>query len=399
MWCNATTWLGAAILVGALVDSSSPAASETTATEQPDFAPVFRTQAQALDSVVSDTDAVALFVSRLGPALDLKDSVTILSPSPSAKSPAPSFTFLDKAVRSELSSAAVQLTAELAAWRLAASLKEANDRGDDAALKTVLEQAAKQRTWLFAGGTHQPLRRSVDLSAVLINVAPEAGLQPTSPPGYAEYAAFLDSTYPLLTQADGSWLSVAEQEGAPGIRRRLAEFWTGSREEADKDLKDLLATRYARTILRPVLAAQAIALALRVEAEAERGARDAWMRLHAWRDRLREMRGIERLCGTWHWTMHNHKNHQEHKLTMSFPPPATQAAASDAQASAGPAGPRPAKIVVFGDGVYLRWEFPGGYQEDSLLFSGEGQRLEGTFVNSAGAWGSITGKRAAPCPR
>jgi len=59
--------------------------------------------------------------------------------------------------------------------------------------------------------------------------------------------------------------------------------------------------------------------------------------------------------------------------------------------------PRPAKLVVLADGVYLRWEFQGGYQEDSLLFTGEGQRLEGSFVNSAGAWGSITGKRMTRC--
>jgi hypothetical protein len=52
---------------------------------------------------------------------------------------------------------------------------------------------------------------------------------------------------------------------------------------------------------------------------------------------------------------------------------------------------------VLGDVVYLRWEFPGVVQEDSLLFTGEGQRLEGSFVNSSGAWGSITGKRTAPC--
>ncbi|MDE3019066.1 MAG: hypothetical protein KGI53_08610, partial [Nitrospirota bacterium] len=60
-------------------------------------------------------------------------------------------------------------------------------------------------------------------------------------------------------------------------------------------------------------------------------------------------------------------------------------------------GAKPAKIVVLGEGVYLRWETAGGYQEDSLLFTGEGQRLEGSLVNSAGAWGSITGKRVAAC--
>jgi hypothetical protein len=143
--------------------------------------------------------------------------------------------------------------------------------------------------------------------------------------------------------------------------------------------------------------AQVAALAIRAEAEAERQARDAWGRLYAWRERLQEIKGLARLCGTWNWTLHNHQNHQDHKMVMIFPSPTSPV--SPAASSPDPSGPRPAKIVVLGDGVYLRWEFQGGYQEDSLLFSSEGQRLEGTFINSAGAWGAITGKRTASCPR
>jgi hypothetical protein len=72
---------------------------------------------------------------------------------------------------------------------------------------------------------------------------------------------------------------------------------------------------------------------------------------------------------------------------MVFPPPPPPTATS----------PRLSRMVVQGDTIYLRWDFPGGTQEESLLFGGEGQRVEGTFVNSAGAWGSITGKKAGPC--
>ena len=54
---------------------------------------------------------------------------------------------------------------------------------------------------------------------------------------------------------------------------------------------------------------------------------------------------------------------------------------------------------MLGDTIFLRWEFQIGYQEDSLLFIRDGQRLEGSFTNSAGAWGSITGKRTSSCPR
>ena len=79
-------------------------------------------------------------------------------------------------------------------------------------------------------------------------------------------------------------------------------------------------------------------------------------------------------------------------MLMVFPPP-------DPPDANQPTGPRPAKIVVLGDAVFLRWEFQIGYQEDSLLFIKDGQRLEGSFTNSAGAWGSITGKRTGSCPR
>jgi hypothetical protein len=99
-------------------------------------------------------------------------------------------------------------------------------------------------------------------------------------------------------------------------------------------------------------------------------------------------RGQARLCGTWQWTVHNHKNHQEHKSALILPPPENT-----------PNAPRLSRFVVNGDTVYLRWEFAGAVQEDSLLLTGEGNRLEGTFKNSTGTWGSITGKRIAGCPR
>jgi hypothetical protein len=135
--------------------------------------------------------------------------------------------------------------------------------------------------------------------------------------------------------------------------------------------------------------AQVTASAIRAEVTAEQHARTHWISLKAWPDKVRETKGLARLCGTWQWTIHNHQHHQDQKVAMVFPPP-------DAGSFT---GARPAKTVVLGDTIYLRWEFPGVVQEDSLLFTGEGQRLEGSFVNSSGAWGSITGKRTAACGR
>ncbi|MDR4480739.1 MAG: hypothetical protein R3B37_13480 [Nitrospira sp.] len=110
-----------------------------------------------------------------------------------------------------------------------------------------------------------------------------------------------------------------------------------------------------------------------------------WFRLYNWKDQVRQQRGLARLCGTWQWSIHNHQNHREEKTSVIFAPSGTVASTS------------PAEITVLGDSVYLRWETRAGVQEDSLLFSAEGQRLEGTFVNTAGGWGSITGKRTATC--
>jgi hypothetical protein len=122
--------------------------------------------------------------------------------------------------------------------------------------------------------------------------------------------------------------------------------------------------------------------------EAGRQAMEEWWHLKTWKDRVRGTRGQSRLCGTWQWVIHNHqRQHEEQKLSLVFPPPGKDGAPI----------PGLSEIVVLGDVVYLRWEREGKVQEDSLLFSKEGQRLEGTFVNSQGGWGSISGKRTASC--
>ena len=135
--------------------------------------------------------------------------------------------------------------------------------------------------------------------------------------------------------------------------------------------------------------ATAVAVAAgRLTQEAGQQAMEEWWRLKTWKDRVRVGRGQSRLCGTWQWVIHNHQqHHHEQKLSLLFPPPGKE----------GTGIPGLAEIVVLGDTVYLRWEMEGKTQEDSLLFSKEGQRLEGTFVNSQGGWGSISGKRTASC--
>lgn len=165
---------------------------------------------------------------------------------------------------------------------------------------------------------------------------------------------------------------------------------TGAREEWLKAsgpwaaLPDLLRLlKDGQQAPEPALALAATRLAL----EASQRAAALWWDLQGWKDRVRTARGRARLCGTWQWVIHNHQNHGEQKTSMVFLPPGLEK----------PGMPAPAEIVVLGDSVYLRWEMDGRIQEDSLLFIKDGSRLEGSFVNNVGGWGSITGKRTANC--
>lgn len=371
--------LVAACLAGLAAAALSAEARD--AGEEPDLAAVLREQGSVLALVKTDAEALALFNTRLGPVLGVgggrEGRQTLAGSAVKPKGTGDS----QPAMPPDQAEAALRLTRELAVWRLAAAVKE-SAAGDLASLPPLLAQAATQREWL--GDTHRPLlRRALALADLLASLETTPADAGPSPPGYEDFAARLDRQIPLVGSGDQeSWVRIAEQEGIEGIRRRLAEAGQP------------LAARYVGTRLRPVLTAQALALALRAEAEAEQHSRLAWQQLRAWPERLRQEQGLARLCGSWQWTIHNHQNHQDHKLVMRFEAPFTQAAGETA---AGQPMLKPARIVVLGDAVYLRWESAGGVQEDSLLFTGEGRRLEGSFTNTAGAWGSITGKRVSGC--
>jgi hypothetical protein len=132
-----------------------------------------------------------------------------------------------------------------------------------------------------------------------------------------------------------------------------------------------------------------IAKSIHLQASAEFQAGQSWIRLRKWNESNQQLRALTRLCGMWQWTVHNHQNHQDHKMTLSFSPSTQQI----------PGQPQPDVIIMNGDTVYLKWVFPSGYQEDSLLLSNREQRLEGTFKSSRGPHGNISGKRLSNCSR
>ncbi len=335
-------------------------------------------QADRLGRLASDDDALAFYRSDLARALAIEDTTPLLEatetrrlrpgtvPPPVLKDPA------------------LHLVKALARWSTARVLREAADGGEIPKLAALEQRERARWQWLLNGMEAQPLGRALRIAAVITAVEETPASVPTVTSGYPDLAAYLDRTYPDLATGPGSWVGVAEREGTAGVRQRMLGHW---QHEGRGDASEEAMQMYFHRRLRPVFLAQVTASALLAEADAERQAGERWRQLQSWREDWSTARGRARLCGTWAWTVHNHQNHQDHKMVVTFPPPDLT-----------PSGPAvPKTIVVLADSVYLRWEFPGGYQEDSLLFSGKDQRLEGTFVNSRGPYGAITGRKVQPC--
>jgi len=129
--------------------------------------------------------------------------------------------------------------------------------------------------------------------------------------------------------------------------------------------------------------------ALQVETQAYKVAWESWHHLQQGQQQRQSRQARMRLCGTWKWIIHNHQNHGDHKTMMTFTPPE----------NATPSHVQPTTVFMHGDTLYLKWIFPQGIQEDSLLFSNHDTRLEGTFTNSVGPYGSISGQRLSPCKK
>lgn len=298
------------VVFGAWLDAK---ADEPLPSSAPDFPSVIRAHSDQLTKMGSDKEARNLFVSAIGPALQLGDVARTLG-----AIPLPAKLAQDLLVP-DLTEAVHRLMSDLAAWRLASTVRQAVR---DQQLAMVTEQlfgSPHARAWLAQQG-HLPWHDSlVQLSDVVTS------------------------------------------------------------QELAKNNQIESASTLVVTVLER---------AARMEVEAMQAAYQEWDRIRGWKDRVRDLRGQARLCGTWQWIIHNHQqNHQELKFSLLFPP-AGRTRGNRLE---------PVETIVLGENVYLRWEIDGRVQEDSLQFNKDGQRLEGTFVNSQGGWGSISGKRTAGC--
>ena len=288
-------------------------ADESLPSSTPDFPSVIRAHADQLTKMESDKEARNLFVSAIGPALQMGDVARTLGANPLPAK------LVKELLMPDLTEAIHRLMGGLAAWHLASTVRQAVR---DQQLATVTKQ-------LF---------------------------------GSPQTRAWLDQ------QLNAPWHDSLNQ---------LSDV-VASPEWAKGNQGEISASLVVTVLER----------ATRLEVEAMQAGYQEWDRIRNWRDRVRGLRGQARLCGTWQWIVHNHQqHHQEQKLSLLFPP------AGNTQAAL----PGLVETIVLGENVYLRWEHDGLVQEDSLQFSKENQRLEGTFVNSQGDWGSISGKRTAGC--
>src|SRR5207253_5296816 len=154
----------AAVVVSVLALQATGAGLPNPVMELPDFPSILRMEARNLASVTSDAGALALFSTRLSPLLDLKDAMVALTNQSTASKGS------DGATSSDLTKGAVRLTGELAAWRLAAAVKEAVNAEEATALQTVQQEAISQQTWLLEGKERAFLRQMLTQSAVLTSI-------------------------------------------------------------------------------------------------------------------------------------------------------------------------------------------------------------------------------------
>jgi hypothetical protein len=303
----------AMMLVSVFGAWSTAKAEESLPSAMPDFPAIIRAHSDQLAKIESDKGAGNLFVSAIGPALQLDDVARTLGASPlSAK-------LAKELLVPDLTATVHRFMGSLAAWDLAATIRKALRDQQLATVTGRLSVASQPRIWLAQQEK-------------------------------AEWRDSLNQLTDLVASPD----------------------WAKEHQEQS-----------SATVL--VLAFEQ---AIRLEVEAMQASYQEWDRIRHWKNRVRRLRGQTKLCGTWQWIIHNHQqNHHEQKLSLLFPP------AGHTQATL----PGLVETIVLGENVYLRWEIDGRVQEDSLQFSKEGQRLEGTFVNSQGGWGSISGKRTASC--
>jgi len=249
-----------------------------------------------------------------------------------------------------------------------------------------------QQEWIFSKPVLKTFKHLVDFQKKLSVSFPQESVPFPLENEYSQFAFFHDQA--SSTPDSLSWTNLLNNLGFTGIETRLHQYWQqldqhNTSRPASDSKKQAYIQQYGIARLLPLFHAHLLTQAIQAERQAHDVAMESWQHIQQWQQHEQTNHALMRLCGTWKWIIHNHQNHGDHKSTMTFLPPG-QSSFSHVQ---------PTTILIHGDTVYLRWTFPQGIQEDSLLLSNRDRRLEGTFTNSLGPHGSISGQRLSPCQR
>ena len=258
---------------------------------------------------------------------------------------------------------------------------------DNHLLGTVLSVA--QQEWLTSKPSLVGLKTFLEFKQKL-------AASPLQDPGillfeneYAQFTNFHEQSHSSTNNQ--SWINLFTDFGFRGIETKLHEYWQQEEQPTQQPISDghkqAYIHQYVASKILPVLHTHLLILAIEVEGEAHEVAWSSWYAIQQWQQQEQSDYAMIRLCGTWKWIIHNHQNHGDHKSTMEFIPPGQETAPQV----------QPTTILIHGDTVYLKWTFAQGIQEDSLLLSNHDTRLEGTFTNSLGPYGSISGQRISKC--
>lgn len=260
-----------------------------------------------------------------------------------------------------------------------------------------IDPEASQFRWLLQQPPFQMLQSAM-ISYTYISSWSQTASRSLPPDNdFAKFSSYFDRTYPAWDGSPSSWTSLFQQHGQKGIEERLLEYWKApdrdnQEQTHSSSTQHAYAQHYIEIRLLPMFKANLMTQIVQLEATAYETARKTWDDILEWQQQEQTKSAMARLCGTWKWLVHNHQNHGEHKMTMTFSPQDQSSPSLSA-----PSQPKPTTISIQGDTVYLKWTFPQGIQEDSLLLSNNDTHLAGTFKNSLGPHGSISGKRLSTC--
>jgi len=257
-------------------------------------------------------------------------------------------------------------------------------------LFTEILPSEVQRQWLFSKPSLQGFKDLVEFQKKL-STWPKQEPVALSPHNHVSQFEKLYNHIDL-TSSRQTWISLFNDLGFTGIQAKLGEYWQEHDQQdlpfpVSNALKQSYIQHYIESRLFPIFHAHLLTQAIQVEAQDYNVAWESWNHIQQWQQQEHSHRAMGRLCGTWKWIIHNHQNHGDHKTTMTFSAPGQST----------PSQVQPSTILIHGDTVYLKWTFPQGIQEDSLLLTNRDTRLEGTFTNSLGPHGSISGQRLSLC--